>query len=294
MIADRFPRELLERPNWVNWRSEVRDGRRTKVPYQVDGRKASSTDPATWTTFEAVVRAFAESERFTGIGRVFSPNDPYAGVDLDKVIDPATGEINERALSLIEALNSYTEYSPSGTGTHTFVKATLPDDSRKRAGGIECYDSGRYFTVTGRQFGSAPDTIAEWDGAQLQRLLFPNVLDERPRITLTPVRLPGGLPLSDRQVFDLAAGASNGAKFRDLWNGGFGGHSSQSEADSALCWLLAFWTNRNPAQMDSLFRQSGLFRPKWDQRRGAQTYGELTVRRACERDGEMFSVRRAS
>lgn len=290
-----FPVELLALRQFVLWRSETRDGKRTKVPYQIDGRKASSTDPATWTDFETAVRAFVDGgPRYSGFGFVFTPDDPYCGVDLDKVIDQSTGEMNDRALSIIETLGSYTEYSPSGTGTHTFVKATLPEGSRRRAGPVECYDAGRYFTVTGRQFGSTPDTIAEWDGVQLQKLLFPDVIPETPRFMLTPIRLPAPLPLSDRDVFDLAAGAANGAKFRDLWNGGFGGHSSQSEADSALCWLLAFWTNRNPAQMDALFRQSGLWRPKWDERRGAQTYGELTIRRACERDGEMFSARRSA
>lgn len=288
-----MPAELCEGDQFVLWRSEVRDGRPTKIPYQINGRRASSTDPATWAPLEAVVRAFAGSTQYSGFGRVFSPDDPFCGIDIDHVIDQRTGEMQAKPLSIIETLSSYTEYSPSGTGVHTYVRATLPEGSRHKAGGIECYDSGRYFTVTGRQFGSSPDTIAEWDGAQLQKLLFPNVLDERPRITLMPIRLPAALPLSDREVWDLAAGASNGAKFRDLWNGGLGGHSSQSEADSALVWLLAFWTNHNPVQMDALFRQSGLFRPKWDQRRGAQTYGELTIRRACERDGDGYARRSA-
>jgi hypothetical protein len=57
------------------------------------------------------------------------------------------------------------------------------------------------------------------------------------------------------------------------------GYRSSSEADLALCSLLASWTN-DPAHIDSLFRQSALFRPKWDERRGDGTYGDRTILRA--------------
>jgi primase-polymerase (primpol)-like protein len=50
----------------------------------------------------------------------------------------------------------------------------------------------------------------------------------------------------------------------------------------ALCCLLAFWTGGNRAQIDRLFRQSGLMREKWDDVHYAdgRTYGEKTVERA--------------
>ena len=35
--------------------------------------------------------------------------------------------------------------------------------------------------------------------------------------------------------------------------------------------------------MDQLFRQSGLFRTKWDELRGAETYGEKTIATAIWR-----------
>lgn len=281
MTTGGFPDEITERHQFVLWRAEIRNGRVTKVPYQLNGERASTTDPATWAAFEPTVWAFVHGgARWSGFGFVFGPNDPYCGVDLDHVIDPATGVIDEQASSIIETLHSYTEYSPSGTGVHVYVKATLPADCRKRAGGIEVYDQGRYFTVTGKQFGTTPDTIAEWDGAALGRLLFAGVPDEPRRITLTPIRLPR-LSMSDRDLIDEAKDAANGHRFRALWRGEISAYSSRSEADSALCFMLAFWTNRDPARVDFLFRQSGLMRPKWDEQRGAQTYGELTIRHAC-------------
>jgi putative DNA primase/helicase len=45
----------------------------------------------------------------------------------------------------------------------------------------------------------------------------------------------------------------------------------------ALVSLLAFWTGGDRARIDQLFRQSGLYREKWDADRGASTYGENTI-----------------
>jgi NrS-1 polymerase HBD domain/AAA domain len=61
-------------------------------------------------------------------------------------------------------------------------------------------------------------------------------------------------------------------------------YPSQSEADQALCNILAFWLGRDPTAMDNVFRQSALMRPKWDEAHSADglTYGQLTIRKATE------------
>ena len=45
-------------------------------------------------------------------------------------------------------------------------------------------------------------------------------------------------------------------------------------------------------QMDRLFRQSGLFRPKWDVPHfgGGKTYGQATIEKAIYSDGEVYST----
>src|SRR5215203_1732216 len=99
---DGIPDELKRRQQWVNWRLEERDGKTTKVPYNPRaGRKASSIDPATWSAFAAVVSA-AKSGAYTGIGFVFSSDDPYTGVDLDHCRDRETGEIAPWAWKWVE------------------------------------------------------------------------------------------------------------------------------------------------------------------------------------------------
>src|SRR5690348_1643916 len=78
-----------------------------------------------------------------------------------------------------------------------------------------------------------------------------------------------GLGRPDAEVLRRALAAPNGAKFRALWNGDLTGytdlHSGQpnpSSADFALVRLLVYWTNGDAAQVERLFRQSGLYRPK--------------------------------
>lgn len=93
------------------------------------------------------------------------------------------------------------------------------------------------------------------------------------------------MQLSDDDLLELACGADNGEAFSKLWDGDWqDAYSSQSEADMALCCRLAFWSGKDKAQMDRLFRQSGLFREKWDAKHHASgaTYGEETLDKACE------------
>jgi hypothetical protein len=44
--------------------------------------------------------------------------------------------------------------------------------------------------------------------------------------------------------------------------------------------ILAFWCNKNTDQIDRLFRASGLYRDKWDEKHGSLTYGQMTLERA--------------
>jgi primase-polymerase (primpol)-like protein len=96
--------------------------------------------------------------------------------------------------------------------------------------------------------------------------------------------------LDDETLLEKAHDAENGAKFGRLWRGDTSGYDSHSEADMALCCLLAFWTGRDPRRIDELFRRSGLLRKKWDETHYADgsTYGEKTVARACRQTSETY------
>ncbi|MEM1182923.1 MAG: DNA primase, partial [Acidobacteriota bacterium] len=145
------PEELKCLSQWVVWRSETRQGKKTKLPYcSRTGRPAKANDPATWSSFDEACRALAGND---GVGFVFSEEDPYLGIDLDNVIDE-NGALCDWASRLLERFGSgaYVEVSPSGRGLHLIVKAQKPGDRCRRKlgrGAIEIYDRSRYFTVTG-------------------------------------------------------------------------------------------------------------------------------------------------
>ena len=88
--------------------------------------------------------------------------------------------------------------------------------------------------------------------------------------------------VDDSTLLGKARAAGNGAKFRALFDQGnttlYDG--DDSSADLALCNLLAFWTGGDSARIDRLFRQSALYRDKWDEKRGAGTYGTRTIAKA--------------
>ena len=167
-VPERIPAELKERPQWVTWRVEIRDGKPTKVPYRPefiykDSRgkpknqptRASATDLATWGSFEDAFEAYDGDgygpSGYDGIGFVFSSGDPYTGLDLDKVVDPETGEIKPEAKEIMDSLDGYQEFSPSGTGVHIIVRGKIPPGYKNRAAGwIEVYSQDRFFTMSGR------------------------------------------------------------------------------------------------------------------------------------------------
>src|SRR5262249_24087036 len=89
----------------------------------------------------------------------------------------------------------------------------------------------------------------------------------------------GAWELSDVELLDKAFAAENGDKLKALYRGDVGGYPSQSEADLALCSMLAFWA-ADETQLDRFFRRSDLMRDKWDEKHGATTYGERTIEKA--------------
>lgn len=259
-----IPDELRSLERWVVWKTEERDGKLTKVLYNphAPATRAKSNDPATWSTYDKAEAARSLSPKY-GIGFVFN-GDGIIGVDFDHVRNADTGEIDPAAMEEITLLNSYTEVSPSGTGVHVICKGKIPGN-RNRKGNREMYATGRYFTVTGRRVPGTPDTINDAQSGidQLTAKWF-NEPESSPEPTRSsPDTTPKPDTLTDDQVIALAKRAKNREKFIRLMDGDISGYPTPSEADAALCAILAFHT-RDPVQIDRIFRQSGLYREKWN------------------------------
>lgn len=136
-----IPLELKEPGlgQYVFWKAD----KKPRNPH--NNQLASVSDPKTWDTFENACKAMKDYGG-KGVGFVFTENDPYCGIDLDKVIDE-DGQIDPEAQDIINRLDSYTEISQSGRGIHIIVRGEKPS-SRCRKKNIEIYDKGRYFALT--------------------------------------------------------------------------------------------------------------------------------------------------
>lgn len=317
-----IPEALASRQQLVCWRYiKGKSGKWTKLPVDPNtGKPAEVDNPATWGTFEDAWSHYQAHQddrgrgRVDGIGYVFSADDPFTGIDLDDALDPVTGDLLAWAAPLVELLDSYTEISPSGTGVKVWVLGRLPDGLERRKisfgeGAVETYDSGHYFAVTGHVAGVAPAEPQERQ-AQLEELLstvygwrppkptgcedLDGFGDEfQPRHPFRMRASGGDGELTDDDLIRLAMGARNGDKFKRLWEGDttdYGGDDSR--ADQALALMLAFWTGKDRARMDRLFRQSGLMREKWDSKRGSKTYGQITIDKAVLRCHSTFGQER--
>lgn len=281
-LVERFEQGVLAEmqayPNFVVWRPLERNGRITKPPISpLTGKFADTTDPSTWGTFNQALRAVATG-KVAGLGFVFSPDDPFCGVDLDHVLNP---EIDPQALKAVRLLDSYTELSPSGTGLHVIVQAELPEGGRRRDH-IELYDRNRFFTITTNHLAGTPESILPRQEAvtALYESLAPpqhsQAKEMRPRAEYSLTR-------RDDEVLEKAMKAKNGESFRQLWSGDTGGFKSKSEADFTLILRLLYWTGNNTQQTERLFRQSALYDEKTDRPIKGTTYLSYTIQNALKK-----------
>ncbi len=150
-----IPTSLKEIPRWLLWRHTKRkkpDGSTfwAKVPYQANGKSASTTDPATWCSYSDAFDAWVLGD-FDGLGITLGAD--IQGIDLDDCRDPVTGELTDLAQEVLDRIDGYAEVSPSGTGIKLFAKTNLDASRTKKEMGVELYREGRYFTVTGHVLG---------------------------------------------------------------------------------------------------------------------------------------------
>ncbi|BCO08785.1 hypothetical protein GF1_11610 [Desulfolithobacter dissulfuricans] len=262
-------------PQWVLWRYERQGSRWAKPPYQPNGKRADKTNPAHWSEFSEVMAAYEEGG-YDGIGFCVTGEDPFTFIDLDHCINEQ--ETGKEAREILALIDSYTELSPSGTGLRIITRGQVPANIKRR--GVEIYNRAWYLTITGQVYGNRKE-IAERQ-EQLDRLI---ARYDAPPVE-THVATTAGLQEEDRAALQRIRNSRQGERFTRLFDGDLTGYASQSEADLALCSILAFWTKNDQQAMDRIFRASGLYRPKWDTRHGNRTYGQRTMDRATAQTGE--------
>jgi len=311
-----IPDEVKKKRNFCCWKYEERTpggGKVTKPPIDVHtGRYASVDGPDTWATLEEAMQYYEKNKegRIEGIGIVLSKELELVGIDLDHCI--LDGRLTPEARDIVDTMKSYTEVTPSGEGLRVFVKGKLPGFGNRKSN-VEMYGNGRYLTLTDRHYAGTPLTV-ESRQEELEEMWKKYVHIETlgksanhrqgalPAASQPATGAPTGSTvnadirrrtgeeeLTDSEILSKAMRAKNGETFRRLWNGDIGEASDDwSKADLMVCGNLAFWTAKDAARIDSLFRQSGLYRAKWDEKRGELTYGERTIRKAIEVTGNVY------
>lgn len=128
-----------------------------KVPLTVEGRPASSTDPATWSG----LRAAEASTAGVGLGFVLN-GDGIACLDLDHcLVGGVVAPWAQRILDRVPV--TYVEVSPSGDGLHVFGFAEVGRGRKLRVdgGSVEVYGRGRYICVTRERLPGSPARLAD-------------------------------------------------------------------------------------------------------------------------------------
>ena len=283
-MYEHLPSEIKKKGRFILWRYEERKGQKTKVPYQTNGIKADPGNIKCFVSFEEILAAF-DNGKYDGLGLFIGGDISAIDVD-DCIID---GGLTEMAETIINTMDSYTERSPSGNGVHILFNADglIYDAGRyyinNRKNHVEEYIAGsttKYVTLTG-------DCIRH-RGLEKRKNQAIEVAEKymvRPqKLNTTPSAAAPGSFLSDESVLEKAGNAQNGEKFKRLWDGDCSAFDSQSEADLALCSMLAFWCGGDTEQIDRLFRKSGLYRDKWDR----FDYQRDTLRNAINGCGDFY------
>lgn len=269
-LIQNIPDELKNLKQWVCFDlvSDSLNSKPKKVPKNPhNGLNASHSDPKTWGSFKAALEG-SKKHNYPHIGFAFTKNDPYTGIDLDNCISDI-GEFNEFAMKILERFQStYIEYSLSKKGFHIIIKGNIDKGRKNPSKGIEIYSCLRFFVMTGDILQNHP--IAEMQ-SQLDSTY--NEFFPTPKQSFNKISI---LDLPDQIILKKAFQAKNGKKFQSLFNGELELYDQDhSTADLALCCLLAFWT-KDHDQIDRIFRQSHLYRKKWNR----MDYRNATINKA--------------
>ncbi|QGY40914.1 DUF3987 domain-containing protein [Pseudodesulfovibrio cashew] len=274
-----IPEELKNADAWIVWKAKLNGEKLGKIPYSpLTGRRVDATVPASGCSFVEASKAYRNG-KYAGLGIVMGVVQNLVGIDLDNCVS-ANGVIEPWAQEIVDSLATYTEISPSGKGLRLFGYGKLPLGPRRK-GTIEMYDEKRFLTVTGDvyvdQILGEPFLIRKFQDAldSLYNDVFGSeTMDESDwQFDLDDLRGLSRLP--DADVVRFAREAKNGGTFSRLYDeGNTESYGSRSEADLALCNMLAFYSGRDPDQMERLFNSSQLCRSKWVNR---PDYRERTI-----------------
>ena len=201
-----FPGELLTRQQWLIWKFVQKPGQKkpSKMPYYANGavrtgQQGSEDDRRQLVDYEAAVAA-SKAHRADGLGFAFLPGDGLIGIDIDGALGEDSEQVRkDRALRIIQACDSYTEFSPSGQGVHIIVKGQT-ETFKSNELGIEVFCGRQFFTMSGNPYPGSKDSVEPISQDTLSKLrnTVKQTADQAPS---RPIPQP---PSNDRQKLESA------------------------------------------------------------------------------------------
>jgi P4 family phage/plasmid primase-like protien len=288
--------ELKDKKIWVCWNWGTRKGKKTKVPISAYGTETGTDEPHahTWVTYDEAVKATKENG-YSGVGFVIPEGYFFLDIDGKELDDPYVQ-------LLLKRFDSYAERSVSGTGYHIYGKCdkdkipTYIDKDGKLRLDRQFYQKNPH-NKTELYCGGLTNRFAVYTGDVIcdkplkdctDALLTTLDKDMRRKPKQKYSRKRDGDSDGDKELFDIVCNLrkqKNGEKFKKLYdNGDFSDYGSQSEADLALCAMIAFRTGNDPEMIDKVFRASALMRDKWNR----DDYREATIEKGVKACGGTF------
>lgn len=269
-------------------------------------------DPCIWYDVGSAMSIAANLGEGFGVGFVFTKNDPFWFLDLDKCLDDV-GQWSQQAMAFCQMFNGCAvEISTSGKGLHiigTGAAAAGEHRKKNKDHSIEFYTADRFVALTGH--GAMGD--AGFDASTLIPGLVSAYFQpqEVNAANWTTEPDPNSRPLkTDKALIKkMCESGSAGAVFgekataRDLWERNVEklaiaypslnekDEFDLSSADLGLCNHLAFWTGKDCERMERLFNMSSLVRDKWEKR---EQYRKDTILKACSAQTDVYGSQKAA
>lgn len=294
-------KELMKERRWCVFNNE-------KQPF-VGQRMGGQNNPGCWLSYEEASRLVEEhSDLFKWKGFFISKreNNPlYALCIID--VDAHKQDENPLAEEILRLFSgTYIERSPSGKGYHIICNVELEkvpfDENGERQFKItdgkqelELYIgeiTKKGLTYTGDVYSETQEITDQTE--QVLEFIRRYMSDyETVRTKKLKEERHYDIPPVDNDYIaerlNIARRSQYGERFVKLYDKGdiSDFHDDHSRADMYLTKRLCFWLGPYEELIDKAFRSSQLFRDKWDERHGKETYGETTIRKAID-DSEKY------
>ncbi|WP_367341789.1 hypothetical protein [Limosilactobacillus sp.] len=290
--AQKIPQEMKNADRWIIWEIKLnpeKDKHDKKVPYRLTKPygEINAEDPNNWLSFHDAYHLwtnYGHHDRFPGLGFVLG--NGWACLDIDNLTAAQVQQVRAKHTTPAILKSTYCEVSQSGKGLHYFFHANEQSKLPKRHDNKEMYSNKRFIAMTGDCV--TVSTIKHLTDPEYLKLHH-EMIGERSQVVKTRVNIkaPNQLSAEDNKRFRDAANAlyltikQNSLSAYDQDNlraliHGYADHDDRSQRDERVCCTLAYW-QASPQLIDWMIRHSALYRPKWNEYRGKQTYGEMTI-----------------